>query len=218
MKVLKHMKIAYLLEKQSSKTLNFFQKQSANLSLINSLEELISFLKKSNIDILIIEKNIDDNTLTKLRKLNVNMHIIVLKDSVNKNNYYAAIKLTNILFIEFEINENRLKDIIKVVFKTIDSNKTNIQKLENSFIFDTYNNTLFKNESIIPLSNKESMFLGYIINNKDKAITYDEINKALWDGDMTQNALRSVVKEVRRKTYKDLVKNISGTGYKANLK
>jgi len=34
---------------------------------------------------------------------------------------------------------------------------------------------------------------------------------------MTHDALRSLVKELRKKTYKDLIKNISGIGYRFNL-
>lgn len=45
----------------------------------------------------------------------------------------------------------------------------------------------------------------------------EEIDKSIWDGSMNQDALRSVVKELRKKTYKELIKNISGIGYRFNL-
>lgn len=34
---------------------------------------------------------------------------------------------------------------------------------------------------------------------------------------MSPDALRSLVKEIRKKTYKDLIKNVSGIGYRVDL-
>ena len=36
----------------------------------------------------------------------------------------------------------------------------------------------------------------------------------IWEGFITQNALRSLIKELRKKTYKELIKNVSGMGYR----
>ena len=34
---------------------------------------------------------------------------------------------------------------------------------------------------------------------------------------MSPDALRSLVKEIRKKTYKELIKNVSGIGYRVDL-
>ncbi len=34
---------------------------------------------------------------------------------------------------------------------------------------------------------------------------------------MTQDSLRSLVKELRKKVYKELIKNVSGTGYRIDI-
>ena len=49
-------------------------------------------------------------------------------------------------------------------------------------------------------------------------MSYEEINSNIWDGAMTQDALRSLVKEIRKKTYKELIKNVSGIGYRVDYK
>lgn len=34
---------------------------------------------------------------------------------------------------------------------------------------------------------------------------------------MSHDALRSLVKEIRKKTYKELIKNVSGVGYRIDM-
>jgi len=89
-------------------------------------------------------------------------------------------------------------------------------ELGNSFIFDTLNKTLFKNEEQVVLTKKELLFLELLIKNNKRAVTYDELNYYVWDGNMSEDAIRSVVKELRKKLSKQSVKNVSGIGYQIN--
>ena len=89
--------------------------------------------------------------------------------------------------------------------------------LNNNFIYDSYNKTLFKNDQIISLTKKELLLLHFLLKNSTKALNYDEINKEIWNNEMSPDALRSLVKEIRKKTYKELIKNVSGIGYRVDL-
>ena len=148
---------------------------------------------------------------------NSNTHFIIFQENVDDLLYLNAINLQCIKFLEPETSLAMFKEELKEVIQTLDSNNSNIIELKEDFVYDKYNNNLLKNRQVISLSKKEDMFLDYIINNQNRAISYEELNDTLWQGDMTHNALRSVVKEVRKKTYKDLVKNISGVGYRVDI-
>jgi DNA-binding response OmpR family regulator len=89
--------------------------------------------------------------------------------------------------------------------------------LDNNFIYDTYNQILFKKEQIISLRTRESLFLHLLLKNNNRALSYEEINKEIWNNKMSQDALRSLVKDIRRKIYKELIKNVSGIGYRVDL-
>ena len=39
----------------------------------------------------------------------------------------------------------------------------------------------------------------------------------IWNGSMTHDSLRSLIKELRKKTYKELIKNVSGMGYRVDI-
>ena len=101
--------------------------------------------------------------------------------------------------------------------KNVDSKKSNVINLGNSFIYDDYNKYLIKDDNAISLTKKELSFLDFLIKNRDCSLSYEEINSNIWDGSMTHDSLRSLVKELRKKTYKELIKNVSGIGYRLNI-
>jgi DNA-binding response OmpR family regulator len=56
-----------------------------------------------------------------------------------------------------------------------------------------------------------------LVQNKNKVITYSQIEQEVWlknDEVMSQSALRTVVKNLRKKSPVNFIENISGTGYK----
>lgn len=218
MKELKHINLMYIYDSDNSEIMKSLENISTNMIKVESLEEANTLLKNKYIDVIISEKIILTEQLKHIREISPRTHIISFKNYIDNSSYFDAIKLEKIKYlnptlINFMIFKEELKDIIQ----TLDSNRSNIIQLKDAFTYDKYNNTLLKNKKIISLSKKEDMFLDYIINNQDRAISYEELNSTLWEGDMTHNALRSVVKEVRKKTYKNLVKNISGIGYRIDL-
>lgn len=217
MRVLKHLNILYILKTEVSETLQIFQEKSNNLIIKESYNQILEVLEQNSIDIIYSEEKIPMNILNSIRENFQNTHIIICTSFISTQEYFDAITLKNIMYLQEVPTKIDLKDILLNIVKNIDSNSSNIINLEENFIYDSYNNSLLKNKTIISLSKKENMFLNYIIDNKDRAVSYDEINDNLWNGDMTHNALRSVVKEVRRKTYKELIRNISGVGYRVSI-
>lgn len=69
--------------------------------------------------------------------------------------------------------------------------------------------------TITPL---ERSFLHLIITNRHRIVRYEEIASRVWgEREMTNDALKSLVRELRRKLGKECLKNISGTGYQFHL-
>ena len=65
------------------------------------------------------------------------------------------------------------------------------------------------------------MLLDLLLLNKNSVVSYEEIEIELWEKEndvMTSMALRTLVKNLRKKTSREHIENISGLGYKLNLK
>ncbi|MFA5215221.1 winged helix-turn-helix domain-containing protein [Sulfuricurvum sp.] len=68
------------------------------------------------------------------------------------------------------------------------------------------------------LSKKEYLLLELLIKNKNKIISYDAIAILVWqDTIMSMDALRTLVRALRKKTYKEIIENNNGLGYKMHL-
>jgi len=217
MKELKYLNILYINNSTESKFLTYLESKAQSVFKIEAIDEIDSLLNEKSFDVLICEKQMEVSQLQKIRKQSKTVQIIIFEDDLNDILYLNAIRLEGIKYLSSQIDSLEFKDKLKDIIQILDSNSSNIIQLRENFIYDKYNNTLLKNRQLISLSKKEDMFLEYIISNQNRAISYEELNDNLWEGDMTHNALRSVVKEVRKKTYKDLVKNISGVGYRVDI-
>ena len=155
--------------------------------------------------------------LKEIRTLNNQIQIVAFLDEVNHTHLLEGLEIEYIKFIKSLNCANEIIDTLINCQESIDSKKSNIMILNNNFIYDSYNRTLFKNDQIISLTKKELLLLHFLLKNSTKALNYDEINKEIWNNEMSPDALRSLVKEIRKKTYKELIKNVSGIGYRVDL-
>ena len=71
-------------------------------------------------------------------------------------------------------------------------------------------------ENIINISAKESSLLDYLIKNKNRVVSSDELLQNLWEYDEmpSEDTIRTYIKKLRQILGKEHIKNIRGEGYK----
>ena len=215
MKELKYLNICTYLQELDIKISNFLHLYSNNFENYLNKDDLIELITSKNIHLVI--SKYDYEFFKNIRELNEKIKIVAILDEINHTHLLESLKLKDIKLVEDLNWLNQFCENLKECVKAIDSNKSNVLKLKNDLMYDSFNKTLFKSKKIIPLTKKEIEFLDYLIQNSLRAIGYNELNEKIWDGFMTQDALRSLIKELRKKTYKELIKNISGIGYRIDL-
>lgn len=215
MKQLNYFNICYDSKEINSKLEEYISIYPNNFINYKDTNHLIEIVNSKNIHLLITKY--DYELLKQIKEINKQINIIAIIDKVNDIHFIESLEIKDIKLIQDMNIINEFIDTLKNCIKNIDSNNSNIVNLENNFIFDTYNKTLFKSKKLIPLTKKEALFLNYLISNKCKAVNYHDINTHIWEGNMTQDALRSLIKELRKKTYKELIKNVSGIGYRIDI-
>lgn len=96
----------------------------------------------------------------------------------------------------------------------ITSSKLQISNLT----LDMKNQEVKQNNKLVQLSKKEYQLLEYLIRNKDKVVSKDDIISHVWDytADILPNTVEVFVKYLRNKLGKDTIKTIRGFGYKIN--
>ena len=214
MKALKSLNICYK-KNLNDEFSNHVSSFTNNLFEYEHHDELIELINTNEIHFVITKYN--SELLKKIRVLNNQIQIIAILDELNHTHLVEGLELQYVKFIQNLDCMNVFIDILKDCVKTLDSNKSNILNLGNDFIYDKYNKSLFKNNSIVLLTKKEILFFDFLIKNHNCSLSYEEINQNIWNGLMTQDSLRSLVKELRKKVYKELIKNVSGTGYRIDI-
>lgn len=215
MKKLKYLNICYDLKENNEKFHNYLSSYTSNLFKYNNQDELIELINTKEIHLVVTKYNFE--ILKEIRTLNNQIQIVAFLDEVNHTQLLEGLEIEYIKFIKSLNCANEIIDTLINCQESIDSKKSNIIILNNNFIYDSYNKTLFKNDQIISLTKKELLLLHFLLKNSTKALNYDEINKEIWNNEMSPDALRSLVKEIRKKTYKELIKNVSGIGYRVDL-
>ena len=65
------------------------------------------------------------------------------------------------------------------------------------------------------LNKKETQFMKLLCSDINKTFSYEEIEYQVWGSDsMSLSAIRSVVRDLRKKIGQDYIINISGVGYR----
>lgn len=89
------------------------------------------------------------------------------------------------------------------------------QGLPQGYRYDWNQKILSFEEQHIVLTRKEIAFVELLFQNTHRIVTYDEFQHHVWANSvMTDDAIRSLVRNLRLKLPKDIITNLSGIGYK----
>lgn len=144
--------------------------------------------------------------------------VIVITAFSDKDYLFKAIELQLVKYLIKPVKEKEFDEAITSCIHTIKNDTTNIIRLDENTTFDIFNHTLLINDEIVKLRTKEIDFLTLLIRNKNRYVTYSEIENYVWhDSAMSKDALKTVVKNIKTKVPKELILNLSGTGYKIDV-
>ena len=158
--------------------------------------------------------------LKAIRLLNKDVIIIVLTAYANQEYLLELVAMHIEHFIIKPINFEKLIAVLRNCSKLIkeQNNNPTYPELPLEYKYDWEQKVLFHNQQEIVLSRKEILFLEMLIKNSHRIITYQEIEKIVWnDNMMTTGALRSLVRNLRKKLPLNLIDNLSGVGYRLIL-
>ncbi|WP_428023048.1 response regulator transcription factor [Arcobacter sp.] len=154
----------------------------------------------------------------KVREKDKEVQIIILTAYSHKEYLIKAIELQLIKYLMKPIKEYELKSALELCVQNLENNKSNIINLRENCIFDKYNHTLFVNNELVKLRTKETDLLILLLNNKNRYVSYEEIENFVWkEFPMTKDALKTLIKYLKQKISKDIISNQTGVGYKINV-
>ena len=156
--------------------------------------------------------------IKKIRQTDKETPIIMLTAYTDTEYLLEAIELNLIKYLVKPLNEDKLDEALEVCVLSLDNKSKTVVQLTQNHSYDFANATLVHNGIIVPLAYALHKFLTLLIQNKHRAISYQEIEQNIWkDKVMTDSALRSLIHNIRKKIHPDIIENISKQGYKIKL-
>lgn len=153
--------------------------------------------------------------IKRVRQNDDKTQVIVLSAYSHKEYLLAAIELQLVKYLIKPIKEKEFEEAILSCINSIEKCSSNIIKLKEDYSFDIYNQVLVKDEDIVKLRTKELELLTLLAKNKNRFVTYDEIENYVWqESAMSKDALKTLVKNLKAKLPLNSLENLSGTGYK----
>jgi len=155
---------------------------------------------------------------SKIREIDSNIPILITTAYTTTDYLLEAVELNLVKYLIKPIEEEKLEEALLSCFQKLELDIPSLIKLTKEHQYNLFGDILTKNNIVIPLTSSQIKFLKLLITNKNRAITYSEIESVVWkDKPMSDAALRSLVHDLRKIIHKDIIKNVSKTGYKIQL-
>jgi len=151
----------------------------------------------------------------KVRLTNRDIPIVMITAHTDKKYLLEAVELHMEKYIVKPIELEALFEVLEKCVEVLDLNNEITLSVDTNYKYDYDKKELkYKDESIL-LNKKEMLFFEVLISNQNRVVTYEELQDKVWGDDvMTDSALRSLVRNLRKKLPSDIVFNLSGVGYR----
>lgn len=201
----------------------FLNKNGYEATSLTNFDNTIQDILTINPDLLLLDINLpnaDGEYICKEIRKQSNMPIIIVTSRDNE--------LDELLSINYGADHYITKPFnIKILLAKIGSllRRTNMQgeiseKIDvKDFILNTSNNTIEKDDKIIELTKNEYKILKYLVQNREKIVSREDIMECLWESEsfIDDNTLTVNITRLRNKLeelgLKELLQTKRGHGY-----
>lgn len=152
-----------------------------------------------------------------IRKSNKKIPVIIISAHNDQEYLWRAIDLKITKYLTKPIvKESLFKALEEAALELVNYNV--MVNLTTEMTYDFCTKLIKKGQKIIKLSKSESRLLEYFLRRENEIITYDCILDYMWEYEKpTKEAIKSIVKELRKKIDGKLIKNLYGVGYMCEI-
>lgn len=224
MEKFKNYTILYIEDDEGVRTVNsrFLNRMFNELYEAKDGEEGLALYKKYHPDIILTDikmPKMDGISLSKkIRDTDQTTKIIISTAFSDKEYLMQAIELRLEKYIIKPLTSRNLIPALTKAVEDLEKEKDAKIVLNKDFYFDNSSSLFYLNEKVLELNKKELLFLKLLVLNKNRIVSYEEIEQYVWEDEyMSLNSLRTTIGFLRKKIPFNCIKNISNMGYKLKL-
>lgn len=201
----------------------FLNKNGYETYTLNTFENTIQDILIAKPDLILLDINLPNTdgeyVCKEIRKLS-NMPIIIITSRDNELDELLSINYGADHYIAKPFNIQILLAKIASLLRRTNLQTSDLDKIDaRDFILNTSNNTIQKDEKIIELTKNEYKILKYLLLNREKIVSREDIMECLWDSEsfIDDNTLTVNITRLRNKLeelgLKELLVTKRGQGY-----
>lgn len=216
--------ILYIDDDDGVRTVNsrFLNRMFKRLYEANNGQEGLELYEKYKPDIILTDikmPKLDGISLAKkIRKNDEKTKIIISTAFSDKDYLIEAVELKLEKYIIKPLTNRNLLPALTKAVEALENENNFTFNLDENFYYDNNTSLFYLDNQVLDLTRKELLFLKLLILNKDRVVSYEEIERYVWEEEyMSLNSLRTTIGFLRKKIPFNCIKNISNMGYKLNL-
>lgn len=216
------MRVLYLEDDEKlSKIVQGFLEEKLIIDAVNTYEEAEDHFLSHHYDIALLDRNIHGkdvgmNLIDVIRKKNPETGIIIMSAYSTINDKIDGLELGADDYMEKPFDMKELYARIQAL------HRRNVPKIieVDSMTFDTASKRIFHNGEEIFLTHKENDLLFYLLVNRNKVISHEQLLYSLYlhPEEIASNTINVRINAIRKKLPLDLIKNIKTRGYIIEIK
>lgn len=204
----------------ASELYDLLTNSSYEATILTNFENALETILKSNSDLILLDINIpylNGELLLKNIRKKSNIPIIMVTSKTNEADEALSIMYGADDYIIKPYNPTILLLRISNIFKRCEQ-KLDIIKFKN-LIININKGIIKNNEKEVVLTKNEMIIFSYLLNNKERIVTRDELMTTLWNNDeyINDNALTVNISRLRTKlkelSEEEMIETRKGLGY-----
>ena len=201
----------------------FLQKNGYEVEVLETFKNTIDDILKINPNLVLLDinlPNVDGQYVCKEIRKTSNMGVIIVTSRDNEIDELLSINYGADHYITKPYNIQILLAKIAALLRRTDLSAGTSDKIDaKDFIINTSNSTIEKQGKVIELTKNEYKILKYLVQNREKIVSREEIMDCLWETEsfIDDNTLTVNITRLRNKleelNLKELLETKRGQGY-----
>jgi len=158
-----------------------------------------------------------------IRQNDFKTHIAIISSYSDYDKLLIAIELKLVTYMVKPVSREEFRKFFLKIKKELSfQDRDNIIVLDDGYLYNQTQQILTKNSQIIRLTKQELKFIDILIGQKNRVFSAIDIYAIIWEDDFdkefSENSIKTIVKNIRKKLPADTILNIYGLGYRFNPK
>lgn len=218
---LKHKTILFLEDNLefAANTINLLQMFVQTVYHAQEVEQARTILSSNPIDIIICDVKLKNENgidfIRDVRTKDTKIPILIISGHKDEEFLFRAIPLGLTAYLLKPLKYETLIDALKQCVDAIDAHQMKKIELKEGWYYDVENKCMEKGGILYSLNKKEALFIELLSKNRDRLITKEMVDAAVWGYDeMSDSAITNFILRIRRRFGKNFLFTIPDVGYR----